>query len=183
MRPFFFSVMCLSTINFLNTVFAESHKFWLLYFLLLFCLWPVDYLEVRYLVFGYLKFFSRDFSVNDFQFTSFVLRKCTLCKLNLLKCTETSFMVQDMTCPSKRNMYIEKNIHAAIVGSLRSKYLTVHIFSIFTNFISHQECMLKSPIVIETLSISPFGSVSFAFHGFWNSVIRYLCNRFVMFSS
>ena len=44
-------------------------------------------------------FFSRDFSVNDFQFTSFVLRKCTLCKLNLLKCTETCFMVQGMTCP------------------------------------------------------------------------------------
>ena len=61
-------------------------------------------------------FFSRDFSVNDFQCTSFVLRKCTLCKLNLLKCIETCFMVQDMTCPSKCNMYIEKNIHPAIAG-------------------------------------------------------------------
>lgn len=64
--------------------------------------------------------------------------------------------------------------------SVRPKYLTVQMYSIFTNFISHQECMLKSPIVIETLSVSPFGSVSFAFRDFGTlslgtSAIDWLC--------
>ena len=61
-ETFLLFCMCLSAINFLpSTVFAEFHIFWLLYFLFLFCLWPMDYLEMRYLVFRYLDFFLEIF--------------------------------------------------------------------------------------------------------------------------